>query len=73
VFITHHVEELPPATSHVLLLDSGEVAASGKPDEVLRAETLSKVYRCPLTVERRDGRHYVHVHPDAWRGLLARA
>jgi len=73
VFITHHVEELPPATSHVLLLDNGTVATSGSPDEVLRAATLSKVYRCPLTVERKDGRHYVHVHPDAWRGLLPRA
>src|SRR6476646_9603171 len=29
VFITHHVEELPPATSHVLLLDQGRAAASG--------------------------------------------
>jgi len=72
VLITHHVEELPPATSEVLLLDNGAVAARGTPDEVLRSEVLSKVYRCPLTVERRDGRHYVHVHPDAWRGLLPR-
>jgi iron complex transport system ATP-binding protein len=72
VFITHHVEELPPATSQVLLLDEGDAAAQGAPDVVLRADVLSKVYRCPLTVEARAGRHYVHVHPDAWRGLLPR-
>jgi iron complex transport system ATP-binding protein len=70
VFITHHVEELPPATSHVLLLDGGTVAAQGTPQQVLRSDVLSRVYRCPLTVTRRDGRHYVHVDPGAWRGLL---
>src|SRR5438045_2990468 len=35
VLVTHHVEELPPATSGVLLLDEGKVAASGAPQEVL--------------------------------------
>src|SRR5207302_7072937 len=29
VMITHHVEELPPATGQVLLLDEGRVAAGG--------------------------------------------
>ena len=29
VFITHHVEELPPATSQVLLLEEGRAAAQG--------------------------------------------
>jgi iron complex transport system ATP-binding protein len=72
VFITHHVEELPPATSHVLLLDQGRAAAKGTPAEVLRAETLSRVYRCPVEVREEGGRRYVQVHPDAWRGLLGR-
>ena len=71
VLITHHVEELPPATSHILLLDSGAVAAAGSPDEVLRSDVLGRVYRCPLHVERREGRHYVRVDPTAWAGLLA--
>ena len=29
LFISHHVEELPPATSHVLLLSEGRPAAAG--------------------------------------------
>jgi iron complex transport system ATP-binding protein len=70
LMITHHVEELPPATSHVLLLDEGRVAASGTPEQVLRAEVLSKVYRCPLEVLRRGGRYYVQVHPSGWNDLL---
>jgi iron complex transport system ATP-binding protein len=70
VLITHHVEELPPATTHVLLLDEGRVAASGSPNEVLRPDVLSKVYRCPLDVRHSNGRYRVEVHPTAWEGLL---
>jgi iron complex transport system ATP-binding protein len=70
VLITHHVEELPPETSNVLLLGDGAPAACGTPADVLRSDTLEAVYRCPLHVERREGRWYVRVDPSAWRGLL---
>lgn len=70
VLVTHHVEELPPATSHVLLLSEGRAAAKGTPDEVLRADVLSKIYHCPLEVRRQGGRFYVEVHPSAWEDLL---
>lgn len=70
LMITHHVEELPPATSNVLLLDNGEVAGSGRPEDVLREEVLSRVYRCPLRVSRVQGRTFVQVEPGAWRDLL---
>jgi iron complex transport system ATP-binding protein len=73
VFITHHVEELPPATSQVLLLEEGRSAAQGPPSEVLRGDILSRVYRCPVGVREQGGRYYVEVHPTAWRGLLHRA
>jgi iron complex transport system ATP-binding protein len=72
VMVTHHVEELPPATSRVLLLDDGKVAASGTPSEVLRPEILAQVYRCPLEVRHDGGRWSVHVHPRAWEWLLPR-
>ena len=72
VFITHHVEELPPATSQVLLLGDGRAAARGAPGEVLRPDVLSPVYGCPLEVRRSNGRHYVEVHPSAWEQMLHR-
>jgi iron complex transport system ATP-binding protein len=72
VMITHHVEELPPATSHVLLLSGGRVAARGTPDEVLRGEVLSNAYDFEVQVRRSNGRHYVEVHPRAWEQLLRR-
>ena len=68
----HLVEELPPATSHVLLLDQGRAAAWGTPGEVLQGDILSRVYRCPVEVREEAGRRYVQVHPDAWRALLHR-
>jgi iron complex transport system ATP-binding protein len=73
VMITHHVEELPPATAHVLLLSEGRVAASGTPEQVLRAEVLSRAYDFEVQVRRSNGRYYVEVHPRAWEQLLARA
>jgi iron complex transport system ATP-binding protein len=72
IFITHHVEELPPATSHVLLLDEGRAAAIGAPAEVLQDAVLSRVYKCPVEVRNEGGRYYVQVHPTAWRDLLNR-
>jgi iron complex transport system ATP-binding protein len=72
VMVTHHVEELPPVTSQIMLLSDGKPFATGSPEQVLRAEILSQVYRCPLEVHHDAGRWSVHVHPDAWRGLLRR-
>ena len=72
IFITHHLEELPPATSQVLLLGEGRIAAAGGPEMVLRSDILSPVYGCPMQVNHESGRYYVQVHPGAWQGLLRR-
>lgn len=72
VLITHHLEELPPATAQVLLLSDGKSAAQGTPAEVLREEILQPVYGCPMQVRHEGGRYYVQVHPDAWASLIAR-
>jgi iron complex transport system ATP-binding protein len=70
VLVTHHVEELPPATREVLLLSNGRVAARGAPEQVIRPEVLEPVYGCPLDVRQSNGRFYIEVHPRAWEGLL---
>jgi iron complex transport system ATP-binding protein len=58
VLVTHHVEELPPGISHVLLLREGAVVAAGLARNVLTDELLSRTFGLPLTIERRDGRWY---------------
>jgi iron complex transport system ATP-binding protein len=72
LFITHHLEELPPATAQVLLLSGGRVAAQGEPGWVLKDEVLSPVYGCPMQVSAVGGRYYVQVHPASWEGMLRR-
>jgi iron complex transport system ATP-binding protein len=56
VLVTHHVEELPPGTTHVLLLRGGRVVTAGLARDVLTAESLSETFGLPLTVERHGGR-----------------
>jgi iron complex transport system ATP-binding protein len=58
VLVTHHVEEIPPGISHVLLLRDGGIVASGLARDVLADGPLSETFGLPLTVERRDGRWY---------------
>jgi iron complex transport system ATP-binding protein len=58
VLVTHHVEELPPGITHVLLLRDGGVVASGLARDVLTAERLSETFAVALTVERAGGRWF---------------
>jgi iron complex transport system ATP-binding protein len=72
VLITHHIEELPPETSQVLLLDKGRPAAQGSMEKVLAPKLLSRVYGVEVTVHQESGRFYTRVHPSAWKKLLER-
>ena len=56
VLVTHHVEEIPPGFTHLLLLREGKAFAAGPIDEVLTAETLSGAFDLPLVVDHADGR-----------------
>jgi iron complex transport system ATP-binding protein len=58
VLVTHHVEEIPPGMSHVLLMDEGKEVAQGLINDVLNSENLSKTFGLPLTVERFGGRFF---------------
>jgi iron complex transport system ATP-binding protein len=69
LLITHHIEELPPVTSQVILLSEGKPAAAGAMDQVLQSEILSKVFRFPVEVRVSGGRYYLEVHPKAWKEL----
>jgi len=56
VLVTHHLEEIPPAFDHAVLLRGGRLVAAGRADDVLTSATLSELYGVPLEVARRDGR-----------------
>ena len=58
VLITHHVEEIPSAFTHALLMDSGEPLAAGPMGDIITSENLSKLFGIELSVERRNDRYW---------------
>ena len=56
VLVTHHVEEIPPGFTHLLLLSQGAVQAAGPLADVLTAENLSAAFGLPLLVAHGGGR-----------------
>jgi iron complex transport system ATP-binding protein len=56
VLVTHHVEEIPPGITHVLLLKAGRAVAQGPLRETLTAEHLSATFELPLSLSEADGR-----------------
>ncbi|MEM6256890.1 MAG: ATP-binding cassette domain-containing protein [Planctomycetota bacterium] len=70
LMITHHVEELSPRTSQVLLMKEGRFVAAGQPDQVINPETLSSVYGCKVYVKKSNGRFWLEVLPEAWLDLV---
>ncbi|MFP5336044.1 MAG: ABC transporter ATP-binding protein [Actinomycetes bacterium] len=57
VLVTHHVEEVPPGFTHLLLLRGGRVVAAGPLEATLTGENLQATFGMPLSVER---------HGDRW-------
>jgi iron complex transport system ATP-binding protein len=57
VMVTHHVEEIPPAFTHALLLADGGIRAAGPINEIITGEHLSDAFGLPLVVATsEDGR-----------------
>jgi iron complex transport system ATP-binding protein len=56
VLVTHHVEEIPPGFTHVLLLRQARIVAAGPIEDVLTQELLSDTFDVPLQVTRSEGR-----------------
>lgn len=56
MFVTHHLEEIPRAVTHALVLREGKVVASGPIAEALTSETLTRAFDATVFVESTDGR-----------------
>ena len=50
VLVTHHVEEIPAGTTHVLLLRSGRIQAAGPIAEVLTEDALATTFGVALSL-----------------------
>lgn len=57
VLVTHHLEEIPPGFTHVLLLRDGEVVDAGPISSTLTSQSLSRTFDMPLQLTERNGRY----------------
>ncbi|MEV4421653.1 ATP-binding cassette domain-containing protein [Patulibacter sp. NPDC049589] len=56
ITVTHHLEEIPPTTTHALLLRDGHVLAAGPVADVLASDPVSACFGLPVVVTRAGGR-----------------
>ncbi|HEY2831762.1 MAG TPA: ABC transporter ATP-binding protein [Sporichthyaceae bacterium] len=57
IMVTHHVEEIPPGITHVLMLRDGRVVASGELFTTLTEANLTACFGVPLVLSR-DGARF---------------
>ncbi|MEA2523422.1 MAG: iron complex transport system ATP-binding protein, partial [Thermomicrobiales bacterium] len=56
ILVSHHLEELPPTTTHALLLRDGATVATGPAHETLTTANVSTAFGFPVTVLHDAGR-----------------
>jgi iron complex transport system ATP-binding protein len=57
VFVTHHVEEIPPGFTKLLLLQSGRILHAGDLATTLTSDSLSALFGLKLRLRLDDGRY----------------
>ena len=61
VLVTHHVEEIMPVFSHVLILEKGKVQAKGQKSKTLNAVNLSRAFAARLKLRAKAGRYAMSI------------
>jgi iron complex transport system ATP-binding protein len=61
VLVTHHVEEIMPVFSHLLVLKSGRVLDSGEKSNVLNSRNLSAAFGARMQLQRTGNRYALKV------------
>jgi iron complex transport system ATP-binding protein len=66
VSVTHHVEELPSSTTHVLLLRDGQAVAAGPVAATLTEPLLSACFGVPVSLARLGDRWVARAGEPGW-------
>jgi len=61
ILVTHHVEEIIPAFTHILLLKKGRVLASGKKLELMTSSLLSETFSSSVKVLKSKNRFTLQI------------
>jgi iron complex transport system ATP-binding protein len=59
VLVTHHIQEIPPEISRVILLKNGEIIADGIKEDILSEKILRDLYEVKLKLIRENGFYQV--------------
>ena len=51
LYVTHHTEEIPPRTTHALIVKNGKVLAQGEKHSIITEQTMSQAFDIGITVE----------------------
>ena len=70
VLVTHHVEEITPVFTHVLLLGRGRVLGAGPRDKMLASAPLSESFGATVRLHRRNGRYSLRILRHRRTGVL---
>ncbi len=57
ILVTHHIEEVMPVFTHLLVLRAGRVLASGSRKVTLTSDILTRAFRVPIRLQRRRQRY----------------
>jgi len=59
ILVTHELPDIVPEIERVVLMSNGRILADGHKEEVLKEETLSRLFGLEVRLARRDG--YYHI------------
>lgn len=65
VLVTHHLEEIPPSSTHAILLRDGQTVAVGPIEDTLTSANLSACFGLPVDC-RHDGERWSARAPANW-------
>jgi iron complex transport system ATP-binding protein len=59
ILVTHHIHEIPPEVSRVVLLKDGQVVADGEKSKILTGDQLSMLFDTPIILVHANGFYQV--------------
>ncbi|MCI3922519.1 ATP-binding cassette domain-containing protein [Paenibacillus sp. TRM 82003] len=61
IYVTHHMEEIVPAITHVALLKEGRMTAAGPKRDVLTEKVIEEAYGVPVALDWEGDRPWIRV------------
>jgi iron complex transport system ATP-binding protein len=59
IYVTHHIDEILPLTTHVLFLKNGTIFSKGTKGKMLTGSHLSEAFDCHIELKKTSGRYWI--------------